>query len=156
VNADPSRLVGDQPGRYQGALERRARRWFSSASTPAARLFRVAIFLSPLALAELFHVPICPSAALAHVPCPGCGLTRATKALLHADLAGAMAFNPLAPVVSPLLVLAAAYAIYAYVVRGRVDADRWGAGPLLVVVMAALTIVWGARWFGYFGGPVPV
>jgi hypothetical protein len=148
--------IGTENCFYQGALERRARRWLSEASTPAARAFRVLLVLSPLALAELLRVPVCPTAAFAHVPCPGCGLTRAAKALLHGDVDGAIAMNPLAPLVVPLLLGALAYATYRYVVHGRVEADRWGAGPLLVAVMVGLVAVWCARWLAFFGGPVPV
>lgn len=40
--------------------------------------------------------PLCPTFALAGIYCPGCGLLRATHELSHLDLAGAIAFNPLA------------------------------------------------------------
>jgi hypothetical protein len=143
-------------GLYQGALERRARAWFFGAGTPAARALRVALVLAPLGVAWALSLPVCPTAALFHVPCPGCGLTRATLALMTGDLSGATAFNPLAVVVCPLLVGATAYAIVRYVLHGRVNADDWGAGWMLVLSMAALTVVWLARWVGYFGGPVAV
>ena len=37
---------------------------------------------------------VCPSKLLYNVPCPGCGITRATLKFLHFDIMGAMALNP--------------------------------------------------------------
>ncbi|WP_232323917.1 DUF2752 domain-containing protein [Catenuloplanes japonicus] len=57
----------------------------------------------------------CPLYAVTGVPCPFCGLTTASVALVHGDVAGAAAANPavfglavLAIAVLPLLVLRAA------------------------------------------------
>ncbi len=141
---------------YQGTIERRARGWLQNANTPAARAFRVGLYLSPLAVAVAFGAPACPTALFFGLPCPGCGLTRATFALAAGDVSGALAMNPLAVVVCPLFVGAAAFAVYRYVRQGSVRANAWGAQWILVGGMAALTVVWLARWFGYFGGPVPV
>ena len=38
--------------------------------------------------------PVCPTALLLGIPCPGCGLTRATLALLRGDIAGALPSSP--------------------------------------------------------------
>ena len=40
-------------------------------------------------------LPPCPSRWLTGLFCPGCGSTRALHALLHGDLPGALAMNPL-------------------------------------------------------------
>jgi hypothetical protein len=140
----------------QSALEQRVRAWWLSASTPADRALRLGIVLSPLALGLALAIPICPAALLARVPCPGCGLTRAAWALISGDLARAIALNPLGPIVCPLLIAGGGFAMLRYVARGRIDADRWFAGPVLVVIMLALTIVWALRFAGYFGGPVAI
>lgn len=106
------------------------------------------------------QIPICPFAAVTHLPCPGCGLTRATLALAHGDLAHGIAMHPLAPVLSPFVALYAIANAYAYVRFGRFATldgalDRWttrGAAALFVVLLG----VWIARFFGAFGGPVSV
>ena len=49
------------------------------------------------------HYPLCPTFALTGIYCPGCGMLRATHALLHGDLAGSVGYNPL---LVPLTVLA--------------------------------------------------
>ena len=141
-------------GVYQGPLEQRFRRWFERDEVLSARALRLLLVFGPLLLTLATEVTVCPSAAIARIPCPGCGLTRAALQLLRGDLTRAMDLNPLAPVVVPLLGGAAAYAALRYLVRGRVDASRWGAGVILVTSMIALTVVWLARWFGYLGGPV--
>lgn len=52
-------------------------------------------------------LPPCPLRALTGFYCPGCGSTRALFDLLHGDIAGALAMNPLLVVALPLLVLMA-------------------------------------------------
>ena len=136
-------------------VERRFYAWVADDATVPARLVRLGALFTPLGLAVAFSLPVCPSAA-AGIPCPGCGLTRATLALMSGDVAAATALQPLAVVVCPLLGGATLYACLRYLFTGRVQADRWHAGPLLIVSMAALTIVWALRWFGFFGGPVAV
>ena len=48
--------------------------------------------------------PPCPYLTLLGLACPGCGLTRATHALLHGDITRAFAFNPWAFLAVPALV----------------------------------------------------
>jgi hypothetical protein len=108
--------------------------------------------------------PMCPTALFLGIPCPGCGLTRATLALLHGDIAAALHFHPLVFVLVPLFAYALASSLYEYI-RGEPSGapsrlaawfskrTRYGAALGLLVVSLG---VWGARFAGYFGGPVPV
>src|SRR5213082_114107 len=41
--------------------------------------------------------PLCPFRLLTGLPCPGCGLTRSVVSLAHGDLAAALTFHPLGP-----------------------------------------------------------
>lgn len=100
---------------------------------------------------------MCPAKRLFGVPCPGCGMTRAVRMLLHGDVAGATAMQPL---VWPLLALGVAFAVLE--VRGHLRGRPWGASmealaPRIAfgVFVAALFGVWVARFAGHFGGPVP-
>ena len=47
----------------------------------------------------------CPVHVIAGVPCPTCGMTRATRLVLHGDLGAATAMHPLVWVVVPWLAL---------------------------------------------------
>jgi hypothetical protein len=124
--------------------------------------------LGVLALAGAFAVivaerlPFCPMATVLGVPCPGCGLTRATLALLHGDLRGALALHPLVLVLAPVFAAAMGSAAFTYV-RGpspEHEPHRWFASRTVTFIAGALLVatlgVWGVRFFGYLGGPVPV
>ena len=52
-------------------------------------------------------LPPCPSRWLTGLFCPGCGSTRALHALLHGDLPGALAMNPLLVVSLPAVAVLA-------------------------------------------------
>ena len=109
-----------------------------------------------------FRLPFCPLASVFGVPCPGCGLTRATLALAHGDLKHALALHPLVFVLAPLFTWAVGGAAIGYVRGPRAGRPMrlWLASRTLTalasVLMLATLGVWGARFLGYFGGPVPV
>jgi hypothetical protein len=99
------------------------------------------------------------------VPCPGCGLTRATLALVHGDVHGAMRLHPLVFVLAPLFALALGAALVDYVRGPRAGAltaspPAWWTGRIGLGLASALLMlvvgVWALRFAGYFGGPVPV
>lgn len=130
-----------------------------------AQLRRASILFGIAALFGLIvwvRLPFCPLAAVLGVPCPGCGLTRATLALLSGDLPGAYALHPLVFLISPLFVAALLSAAWNYV-RGPNTARRsrpWLASrtatALASTLLVATLALWGARFVGYFGGPAPV
>ncbi len=112
----------------------------------------------------LLGPPFCPTALFLGIPCPGCGLTRATFALLRGDVGAALRFHPLVFVLTPLFAWALASGLFDYVRGGPSGAPsrlatwfskrtRYGAALGLLVVTLG---VWAARFAGYFGGPVPV
>jgi hypothetical protein len=103
----------------------------------------------------------CWFARLTHHPCPACGSTRAVVCLLHGDLAGMLRYNPLGPVAAVVVGVAAVHALALVFVDG--DFRRVGEGPFgravkraLLVVLALEIALWITRFFGAFGGPVPV
>ncbi len=109
-----------------------------------------------------FRLPFCPLASVFGVPCPGCGLTRATLALAHGDLQHALELHPLVLVLAPLFLWAMASVAIGYVRGPRASrpARLWLASRTVTVLgsvfMLATLGLWGARFFGYFGGPVRV
>lgn len=116
-----------------------------------------------LALSVVYDFPFCPFAALTGVPCPGCGLGRATLALLHGHVHEALRFHPLVLVVLPALALVAASQHRAGrdvlpSIRGAAEtrARAWLAAGAGVLLLAALFVVWAIRLAGGLGGPAPV
>jgi hypothetical protein len=102
---------------------------------------------------------LCLVAAVLHVPCPGCGLTRAAFAIARGDVAGAIAWHPLSPLVVPVVLWISGAHAFRYVRTGDAWGDRRlsrGTEILLAAMAALLVAVWTARLFGWFGGPVPV
>lgn len=103
--------------------------------------------------------PLCPAAGWLGIPCPGCGLTRATVALATGDWQTAFRLHPLVGFVIPVLSWLGANALRSRRTTGSL-ASR-GLGHRLgnwcgLALAAALVTLWGLRFAGYFGGPVPV
>jgi hypothetical protein len=101
-------------------------------------------------LGALVPFSTCPVRLAFGVPCPGCGLTRATLAAARLDLATALRFHPLCPA---LIAVAAAMVSLAFTTS---DAT-WRRAVTIVTGSgaAALVAVWALRFAGFFGGPVP-
>lgn len=147
-SSTPQRGLSDAPKPRSGASSR----WLLTGALGAA----AALLLS--------GAPLCPLAGWVGVPCPGCGLTRASLALLEGDVTAAVQLHPLVFVAAPAFLLLVGGTILS-ALRSRGDAaapaplggdpSRWwnvAAGALV----AALLGVWVLRFLGYFGGPVPV
>jgi hypothetical protein len=129
-------------------------------NTPGGRALRLAGGGAALLFLGWIGVPLCPVAAATGYPCPGCGLTRATLALLRGHVHEAVAFHPLAPVLMPVLAGFVGYAAVRYVRVGRWPAMQGPAAGRMAAVVLALWVllfgVWIARFYGAFGGPVAV
>ncbi len=146
--------AGSAPGEELGGSRRAGRR------TPQ----RLAVVLGLGVLAAtivLSEWTVCPLARLTHHPCPGCGMTRAALSLLSLDWAAALRWHPLSPVCVPLVLLLAAEGLVSYVAERDVRWSGWlMRGALAGWLWAALGLLvlgtWLARFFGFFGGPVPV
>lgn len=130
----------------------------------ARRPWLLLLVLVPLgSVVLLSEVPLCPLAGWLGLPCPGCGLTRATVALLQGDVGGALRLHPLVFVAAPaFLLLLGSLLLRALGIEplwterlAGVVTSRWTtlAASALAVT---LIVVWALRFAGYFGGPAPV
>ena len=128
-----------------------------SAAARAVAPFGVLAFVALLFFAPFGLKWPCPLKTLTGIPCPTCGMTRAARLVFHGDLAGATHMHPLWFVVLPLVLVAGAVEMAGYLQTGA-----WGAAAKIrairyvaYAVAGLLVIVWIARFFGAFGGPVP-
>jgi hypothetical protein len=139
---------------------------FCSYAQGVSRPLRIAtlgLLAGLFALAVYSDFPLCPMASSLGIPCPGCGLTRATLALLHGDVGTALHFHPLVTVLAPLFITFVGTAAFD-LVRDPAQPRRrsriaWNgrAMNIIAATLFVLTVgVWLARFAGYFGGPVPV
>ena len=114
------------------------------------------MLVGSVALLIFAPVPICPTRNWLHIPCPGCGATRAILMAAHGDFRGAMHMHPLAIVAAVLMIPTAFIALRGVVQTGmppplpRVLRFTW------YVFVGFLIVLWLARFAGYFGGPVPI
>lgn len=119
---------------------------------------RVLLAFSPLVLLGVLiglEVPICPTRTLLGIPCPGCGLTRATEALAVGDVHGMLHFHPLAPIVTPifLFVILRATLVGAGLLRDdRFDLLAKLPNRAWTVLGVALIGLWALRLVGLLGG----
>jgi hypothetical protein len=93
-----------------------------------ACLLALALILYRFDPATVSWLPKCPLYQLTGWHCPGCGITRAAYALLHGDIPGAFAKNPLLMAAAPF---AAVYCIW----------KRRQAGPGWATTIPAKAIV---------------
>ena len=120
-----------------------------------------------LALGGLAAAPVllglqpCLFARVLRLPCPTCGLTRAIQLLLAGHFHASLRMHPLAiPLAAGFAAIALSIAISA-LTRGAAHAFHrtWhGRGALVFfgLAYAAAIALWVLRFFGAFGGPVPV
>ncbi len=123
------------------------------------RLGYLALIAGALALLVLLEAPLCPFAALTHTPCPACGMTRATLALLSLEPARALSLHPLVFIAAPLFAVATFLGAKSFALEGQVRfSGRFARffGPAFVILMLAMIVVWALRFQGAFGGPVSV
>jgi Protein of unknown function (DUF2752) len=103
----------------------------------------------------------CTFAQLLHLPCPGCGMTRAALLLLNGHPLDSLRMNPLT-VPSAFAQLGLVATFIWLVARDGQPVRFWhyritrALTYLLFASLAAAILVWIARFFGALGGPVPI
>ena len=161
--AMPSRLAPMGPARTAHASKAPV-----SAGAPlppfrvrALRAALVALAWVASSLPTVLGIQRCAIATLLHVPCPGCGMTRALRLFGAGDLRASLRMHPLAlPVLATvvLLILATIQGTLATGTPFLLHRGRFGRAAIgfAVLVYTLAATLWVLRWLGYFGGPVPV
>lgn len=89
------------------------------------------------------HLPACPFRAVTGVPCPGCGMTRLTDAVVHGRIGEAVGADPAGVGILAVLAVVAVTYLVQVVIR-KDDPPGWMRSPLLLIGLAALVVVhWG-------------
>ena len=104
----------------------------------AAMALLLSFLFSPEAVPRLWG---CPFERILHLPCPGCGMTRAFCAISHGDLVGAWVLNPFAYVFYGGAVVAI---VWPFVLWRRPGWERALRRSRAVTVGALLLV--GAMW----------
>ena len=103
----------------------------------------------------------CMFAQLLHLPCPSCGLTRAIHLLLAGQVDASLRMHPLAVPLAAAVAAVALSTLAAAVTRDSpVDFHRTWHGRAAIAFFGLAYVatigLWVLRFFGAFGGPVPV
>ena len=127
---------------------------------PARRLLLPAALLA-LAGSLVFVTslpPLCPLRLVLGVPCPSCGLTRATRLAIGGEFAAATHMHPLWFVVLPFVAAVTCVQITRYLRTGELAPLETNVVVTRIaqVLLGLLVVVWIARFCGAFGGPCPV
>jgi hypothetical protein len=75
--------------------------------------------------AEHAFYPRCPFYAVTHLLCPGCGGTRALYEMLHLNLPGALHYNALVTVLTPLVLVWLVWCCYQVLRYDRFPTIFW-------------------------------
>lgn len=111
------------------------------------------IVAAAASLLALLRIPLCPFALVFSLPCPGCGLSRATGLLLTGHLGAALAVHPLVLAALPGAVLLTVHATSS---RRSTRSRELVVAALSAALLVAMVALWLARFAGAFGGPVPL
>jgi hypothetical protein len=97
----------------------------------------------------------CPFQEALGLPCPGCGLSRASVALLHGDLRSALLIHPFVVLVPAFLILVGAGALLPPPLRERVAAGlrRLEARVPLGLIAVIAFITFGLMRLAVLAGP---
>ncbi|MES2981419.1 MAG: DUF2752 domain-containing protein [Verrucomicrobiota bacterium] len=87
-------------------------------------------------------MPGCYFRKLTDLECPGCGMTRATYAILHGRFAEAFRLNPVGIILFPLAMIGLGLEVLGWV-RGKAVCSRLSVGKWGSIIIAAILIIWG-------------
>ena len=107
----------------------------------------VALFVYAVITNLVFHA-FCPLIIFCGLPCPGCGVTRATACFLTGRWQQAWQFNPM---IFPIA-LAAIYFGWNRYLLGR---KAMGIKAIIIALLVLLIVVYGVRMYLYFPNRVP-
>jgi len=115
------------------------------------QLISLLAFVFILWAASVFEFVICPFRHIFGFSCPGCGLTRASTAMLHGDWARMWALHPLAPLLFPLMALVLGNLFLQALGITKIDITNYIPNSVGIVLLVVLLGLWIARLTGVYG-----
>ncbi len=119
----------------------------------AGWLLAPALALVAATEASRLGLVLCPFRLLTHLPCPGCGMTRAMLALCHGGLRAALVAHPLSPFLAVALGVWWLNNLLVSAGRPRLITLPASAGRLWWVALAVALALWVARLAGWLPAP---
>ena len=107
----------------------------------------VALLIYTVVTNLVFHA-FCPLIIFCGIPCPGCGVSRATACFLMGRWQQAWQLNPM---IFPLVFTAVYFGWNRYLIGSRAK----GIKALIVVLLVLMIAVYGVRMYLYFPNRVP-
>lgn len=107
----------------------------------------VALLIYTVVTNLVFHA-FCPLIIFCGIPCPGCGVSRATACFLTGRWQQAWQLNPM---IFPLVLAAAYFGWNRYLIGRKVK----GIKAIIAAVLVLLIVVYGVRMYLYFPNRVP-
>lgn len=107
----------------------------------------VILLLYTVVVNLVFHA-FCPSVILCGLPCPGCGITRATVCFMTGRWRQAWQFNP---TIFPIVITAAYFVWNRYFMGRKSKGLKW----CLVLIAALLISIYCVRMYLYFPNREP-
>lgn len=107
------------------------------------------IFLVYFVVGKRFLYSLCPSVVITGLPCPGCGLTRATFAFMRGDFLRAWELHPFIYILGIYVIV---YCIRRYILLRDVRSMY----KCLLVILIAMLIFYIYRMIRYFPGEAPM
>ena len=92
-----------------------------------------------------FPLPSCPFRTLAHLPCPGCGMTRSLGALWHGDCLLSFRYHPLGLPAFAGAIICVSLPLAPRSIQQRLTLSPAAQRFAALVVLAALLSVWLLR-----------
>lgn len=108
----------------------------------------VAVFFVYAVITNLISHAFCPLIIFCGLPCPGCGVTRATLCLMTGRWQQAWQLNPMA---FPIALTAVYFAWNRYLL-GR---KAVGIKAVIIALLVLLIVIYGVRMYLYFPNRVP-
>ncbi len=85
-------------------------------------------------------IPPCPTNALLHINCPGCGMSRMLYSLLHGDVGAALHYNAFGVLL--VILAAASFVTYTAGLWRRRSVRGWHNLRYAPMALLVLTLVW--------------